>query len=110
MRNKTEVGYIVSSDQFFCMTLGRLPTGYGRQLHDFNFQGGTIYNNDASSLIWVENQVSLGSNNTVMAKLHLEKWLWDKTAAYFPITTVTMAYLLPQSIETIETKRGRLRF
>ena len=46
-----------------------------------SFQGGTIYNDAAPSLIWVENKVSLGSNDTVVGKSWLEKWLWDQTSS-----------------------------
>ena len=36
------------------------------------------YNDEASGLIWVENQVSLGANETVMGKARFEQWLWDQ--------------------------------
>ena len=52
-----------------------------RESRDRSFQGGTIYNDAAPSLIWVENQVSLGSNDTVMGKSRFDQWLWDQTAA-----------------------------
>ncbi len=55
-----------------------MPTGYGRESQDRRFQGGTIYNDAASGLIWVENQVSLGANETVMGKARFEQWLWDQ--------------------------------
>jgi transposase InsO family protein len=55
-----------------------LPTGHGRESQDRRFQGGTIYNDAASGLIWVENQVSLGANETVMGKARFEQWLWDQ--------------------------------
>ena len=35
----------------------------------------------ASGLIWVENQVSLGANETVMGKARFEQWLWDMAYA-----------------------------
>ena len=37
------------------------------------FHGGTIYNDDASGLIWVENQVSLRENETVLGKSRFEE-------------------------------------
>jgi len=40
-----------------------------------------IYNDVASGLIWVENQVSLGANETVMGKACFEQWLWDMAYA-----------------------------
>ena len=61
-RNKLEVEDLVSTDQFVCRTPGRLPSGYGREGTNGRFHGGTIYNDAASELIWVENQVSLGSS------------------------------------------------
>ena len=75
-----EVGDFVSTDQFICKTPGRLPTGYGRESQDRCFQGGTIYNDAASGLIWVENQVSLGANERSWVR-HVsnnEQWLWDQ--------------------------------
>ena len=36
------------------------------------------YNDAASGLIWVENQVSLGANETVMGKARFEQWLYDQ--------------------------------
>jgi hypothetical protein len=74
-RNKLEVGVFVSTDQFICRTPSRLPTGYGRS--GSQFDGGTIYNDAASGLIWVENQVSLGTSDTIMGKERFEQWLYD---------------------------------
>ena len=65
-RHKYEVGYFVSTDQSDVRTTGRLPTGYGRKRRQNLFHGGTIYNYVVSGLIWVENQVLLGSNETVL--------------------------------------------
>ena len=80
-RDKTEVGDFVSTDQFICNTPGRLPSGYVREAPDCRFQGGTIYNDAASGLIWVENQISLSANKTVMGKSQFEQWLWEQAAA-----------------------------
>ena len=77
-RYNNDVGDFISTDKFICKTPGRLPTSYGRYSTDFRFQGGTIYNDEASDLIWIENQVSLGSNKTVMGKSRFEQWFWGK--------------------------------
>ncbi len=77
-RDQYNVGDFVSPDQFICKTPGRLPTRYGQESQDCRFQGGTIYNDAASGLIWVENQVSLGANETVMGKACFEQWLDDE--------------------------------
>jgi hypothetical protein len=58
-----------------------LPKGYDRESKKRRFQGGTIYNDAASGLIWVENQVSLGANETVVGKACFEQWLWDMAYA-----------------------------
>ena len=76
-QNKLEVGDFVSTDQFVCRTPGQLPSGYGREGPDGRFHGGTIYNDAASGLIWVENQVSLGSSKTIMGKERFDQWLYD---------------------------------
>jgi hypothetical protein len=55
-----------------------LLTRYGRESQDRHFQGSTIYNDSASGLIWVENQVSLGANEKAMGKAHFKQWLWDQ--------------------------------
>ncbi len=49
-----------------------MPEGYGRESAYWRFQGGTIYNNAAFGLIWVENQVE-----TMMGKAYFEQWRWD---------------------------------
>ena len=76
-RGKVEVGDFVSTDQFICQTPGRLPTGFGREGPNGSYQGGTIYNDAASGLIYVENQVSLGAGETIMGKERFEQWLYD---------------------------------
>ncbi len=69
------MGDFVSTDQFVCRTPGRLTDGFGREGSSCRFNGGTIYNDAASGLIWVESQVSLGANETVMGKEQFEQWL-----------------------------------
>ena len=39
----------------------RLPTGYGQDYYSYHFYGGTLYSDASTGIIWVENQVSLGS-------------------------------------------------
>ena len=79
--NKYEVGYFFSAGKSVVRTPGILPTGYGRERCHNRFHGGTIYNYAASGLIWVENQVSLGSNETVLGKSRFEEWLWEQASA-----------------------------
>ncbi len=67
----------MSTDQFVCRTPGQLPSGYGCEGRNGRFHGGRIYNDAASGLIWVENQVSLGASETIMGKERFEQWLYD---------------------------------
>ena len=60
-----------------CRTPGWLPSGYGCENTNNKFHGGTIYNDAASGTIWVENQVSLGSSETITGKERFEQWLYD---------------------------------
>jgi hypothetical protein len=56
-----------------------LPTKYGCESQDCHFQSGNIFNDAASGLIWVENQVSFGANKTVMGKARFKQWLYDQS-------------------------------
>ena len=48
-------------DQFVVKTPGRQLDGYGREGESNRYHVGTIFNDAASGVIWVENQISLGS-------------------------------------------------
>ncbi len=73
-----KVGDFVSTDQFICKTPGRVPTGYGHESQNCHFQGGSIFNDDASGLFWVENQVSLDAKKLVMCKAWFDQWLYNQ--------------------------------
>jgi hypothetical protein len=45
------------------------------------FWGRNYFDDVALGLIWVENQVSLVANETVMGKACFEQWLWDMAYA-----------------------------
>mgnify|MGYP007020017319 CR=1 FL=1 len=74
-RDKYMPGNSVLMDQYVVKTPGRLPEGYGRERDCNKFHGETIFRDAASKIIHVENQVSLGAGETVMAKLFLT-FLW----------------------------------
>ena len=80
-QDKYEVGNFMPTDQFVCNTPVRIPSGFGQERHLNRFHGGTIYNDAASGLIWVENQVSLGAKETVLGKSRFEQWLWEKSVS-----------------------------
>ena len=80
-RDKCEVGDFVSTDQFVVRMPGRIPYGYGHERLQNLFHGRTIYNDAASGLIWVDDQVSLGANETVLGKSRFEEWLWEQASA-----------------------------
>ena len=61
---------------FVVNNTGQLPTGYGQEYSSSRFHGGTLYSDDATSIIWVENQVSLGSIEIFLGKERFEQWLW----------------------------------
>ena len=66
------------ADQFVVNTPSRLPTVYGRESSSSCFYGGTLHNDAAIGIIWVENQVSLRASETVLGKKHFEQWIWEK--------------------------------
>ena len=55
------------------MIKGHLWSTCGKSLNEIMFCGGTIFMDHAFSLIHVEHQVSLGANNTLIAKIAF-KW------------------------------------
>ena len=76
-RDKYEPGDMISSDQYIVNTPGRLLSGYGRDAQQNCYHGGTIFQDAASNLVRVQNQVSLGAGETVMGKTAFEDWIWD---------------------------------
>jgi hypothetical protein len=52
--NRYEVGNFVSTDQFICITPGQLSEGYDHESKERCVQGGTVYNDAALGVIWVE--------------------------------------------------------
>ena len=78
MMDQYKVGDFVSTDQFICKMPGCVPTGYGHESQNRRFQGGSIFNDDASGLFWVENQVSLDAKESVMCKACFEQWLYNQ--------------------------------
>ena len=79
--DKYEAGDFVSADQFIVNTPGRLFSGYGCKDNRNKFHGGTLFQDAATGIIWVECQVSLGAGETVMSKICFEERLWEMAAA-----------------------------
>jgi hypothetical protein len=78
MMDQYKVGDFVSTDQFIYKTPRRAPTGYGHKSQNRRFQGSSIFNDDASGLFWVENQVSLDAKELVMCKAQFKQWLYNE--------------------------------
>ena len=79
-RDKYEPGYLISTDQFVVGTPSRLMSGYGHEAKTSRSNGGTIYNDAGSGVTWIENQVSLGADGTLLGKQKLEDWLWEQAS------------------------------
>ena len=63
---------------------GRLPTGYGLESSSSRLHGGNLYNDSATGIIWVENQVYLGYSEIVSGKERFEQRIWEQ--AYVEIS------------------------
>ena len=72
-KNVLSVGSMVSSDQFVSSLKGRLPNTYGKENESEKFVGGTIYIDEASEYITVQNQVSLNAAETLRGKHRMER-------------------------------------
>ena len=80
-RDQYEAGDFVLADQFVVNTPGQLLSGFGCENARDKLHGGTILQDAATGIIWVECQVSLGADETIISKMHFKEWLWEMAAA-----------------------------
>jgi hypothetical protein len=52
---------------------GQLPNTYGKESDTSKYMGGTIFIDEASDYIYLENQVSLGVDETLRGKHRFER-------------------------------------
>ena len=71
--DKYKPGDLVYIDQFVVNTPVKLTTGYGQESFYSQFIGVALYNDAATGIIWVENQVSLGASETVLGRKGFEQ-------------------------------------
>ena len=71
-RYKYKPGDLVSTEQFGADTPRQLPTEYEQESYFSSFYGGTLYNDAATGIIWVENQLSLVSSEAVLGRERFE--------------------------------------
>ena len=72
-KNQLRVGGMVSSDQYVSSIPGRLPNTYGKEKDHEKYVGGTIFVEEASGYMFIQNQVSLGAAETIRAKHSFER-------------------------------------
>jgi hypothetical protein len=66
-------GDMVSTDQYVSKQTGRLPHMKGKEKESERFVGGTIYVDEATGLVFVQHQVSLGAAETIRGKHLFER-------------------------------------
>ena len=96
-------------DQHVVKNGGRLPTGYGRKCTSNEFHDGTLFRDAASKYIYVQNQVSLGTRETVTVKREFEEWLWEEARAAVKNVTVTMVSSSQNILPNLAARRARRR-
>ena len=72
-KNRTRPGSMVSTNQFVSSVKGRLLHTQGKEKSTDALSGGTVYVDDSSSFIFVQNQVSLRASETVRGKHEFER-------------------------------------
>jgi hypothetical protein len=72
-KNQLRVGGMVSTDQYVSSVPGRLPHTYGKEKVHEQYVGGTIFVDEASGYMYIQNQVSLGASETIRAKHTFER-------------------------------------
>ena len=65
-------------DQFVVNTPGQQLKGFGCKGDNNRYHDGKIFNNAATGVIWIENQITLGSGDMLIAKKTFEQWLSKK--------------------------------
>ena len=61
------------TDQFVSSLKGRLPHTFGRENNLERYSGGTIFIDESSKYITLQNQVSLGATETLQGKHRMER-------------------------------------
>ncbi len=108
-RNQYNIGDFVSTDQFICTTPGHVPTKYGHESQDCHFQGSTIFNDEASGLFQVKNQVSLDANELVMCKAWFNSGFTTNVSVKSNTIMVTMVSSLLRSFGMAVRRNNRVK-
>jgi hypothetical protein len=66
-------GQVVSTDQYETRTPGRLANTFGKEKEKMRYNGGAIYVDHATKLIYITNQVSLHAGEIICGKEQFEK-------------------------------------
>ena len=72
-REHLQPGDCVSLDQYESSIPGRLPHTYGKEKKDDQYNGGTLFIDHASSMVFIQHQVSLRTGETLQAKQKFEQ-------------------------------------
>ena len=72
-REHLRPGDCVSLDQYESSIPGRLPHTYGKEKKDDQYNGGTLFIDHASSMVFIQHQVSLRTGETLQAKHKFEQ-------------------------------------
>ena len=72
-KDKLNPGDLIFTDQYESSLGGRIFSQRGFNLSSQEFKGGTIFCDAASSRIFITNQVTLSSQETIEAKLNFER-------------------------------------
>ena len=72
-REHLQPGDCVSLDQYESSIPGRLPHTYGKEKKDDQYNGGTLFIDHASSMVFIQHQVSLHTGETLQAKHKFEQ-------------------------------------
>ena len=72
-REHLQPGDCVSLDQYESSIPGHLPRTYGKEKKDDQYNGGTLFIGHASSMVFIQHQVSLRTGETLQAKHKFEQ-------------------------------------
>lgn len=103
-------GQRVSTDQYVCAKPGRLPHTHGKEPPASQYNGGTLFYDHASALIFHQHQVSLGNGETIKGKHKFERFARSHGVQVKSYLADNQPFGSKAFVEDIETQNQKIDF
>ena len=109
-QGNTKPGDMVSIDQYLSSFGGRLPHTFGKEKLSERYQGGTIFVDHATGLIFIHNQVSLKAGETVKSKRAFEAFCSEHGVTVKGYRADNMPFNSKSFMDDIHLKNQKIDF